>query len=210
MLHSRIDYNRTMPLLQYARVERVGDDGDLVTVKTPRGEIEARRAVSCLLRPVEGDEVLLSSDSRRNGYVLSVLTREQDTPAVMRFDGDVTLHARGGDMSLRCDNTLICQADGLDMAASRAEMAIDDAEIVAREASVAAKRLETVIGGIEQICGTLIQRLGRYFRHTAGHEEKQAGSSTHMVSGTLAVTSENTVMQSRETTRIDGETIQVG
>ncbi|MEG9883601.1 MAG: DUF3540 domain-containing protein [Hyphomicrobiales bacterium] len=209
MLQSRIDTGQTLPLLHYARViEPAGDDG-FMALRTDFGDVAARCAASCLLQPVEGDRVLLSAGHGGN-YVLAVLTRERKGPAVLRFGGDVTIHARGGTMGLECENSLAFQAEQLDIAAPKAIISVDDADIVAREVSLKTSRFEAVIGRVEQICDTLIQRLGRYFRYTAGHEEKQALSSTQLIDDTLAMTSKNTVMQSRETTRIDGENINMG
>ena len=87
--------------------------GATFLVRTDLGDLDAKRAVSCLVAPELHDEVLVSVLGDGRAYVLAVLEREAGARTKLVFEGDVDLSVPRGKLDLRA-------AEGVAIASGKA------------------------------------------------------------------------------------------
>src|SRR5262245_54392599 len=95
----------------FQELGRVVRAGGALRVRTDSGEFDAKRAVSCLVEPEEGDLVLLASTAK-SCHVLAVLEREGSAPTRLVAEGDLTIQAPRGRFA-------IAAQEGIDLASGK-------------------------------------------------------------------------------------------
>lgn len=195
------------PQLEYGTVVSVGEP---LLVAAPFGEIEARRAVGCLIRPEEGDTVLLSVDMSGTSWVLSVLAREGRDATALEIEGDAVLRVKGGGLTVSADTELHCVTGKASLNAEDADVTVGRYQMVARMISTQAERVKHVAGVVDDVSREFTRRVVNYFRFTKEHEDCQSESRRQLVDETMTIQSKNTVITSEEHVKIDGELIHMG
>ena len=195
------------PELEYGVVS---SQGDALTVAVSFGDIEAKRAAGCLIKPENGDSVLVSVDMRGEAWILSVLERAGGTPAAMEFEGDSVLRVKGGGLPVACDTVLACVTGTASLSSESASVTSGRVNVVARVLSSQAERVKNVAGAVDDVSREFTRRVTNYFRFTKEHEDCQAESRRQLVDETMTVQSKNTVITSEEHVKIDGELIHMG
>lgn len=206
------------PSLQYGLV--VADEDEHFVVHTAAGRAPAIQAVSCLVRPRNGDYVLLSTDPFANGFILSVLARENgaQTPTDILIDGPLNLHVKDGGISLTADRDMELAAKGeLAWTSSRLSVHADEGQAHIGKLSFIGQffqgqvqKIKLAADWVDQAFRQWTQRLGNSFRVVEEHEEVQSGSTRHLVDGTMTVHSKNAVHIAEEDVKIDAEQIHLG
>ena len=81
------------------RITAVDQQG-VLTVRTDRGDLRARRAAGCLLEPRADDFVLVAGEPHGACYVLTVLERDEHRQAAIAHDGDLEIKLPKGRLRL--------------------------------------------------------------------------------------------------------------
>jgi hypothetical protein len=199
-----------------ARGRVLEDRGESFILATGYGGLEARRAVSCLVRPQAGDEVLLSIDAGSN-HIIAVLERS-GTDTELDIPGRVTLRASEGSMTLAASGPLSLMssvavgvsAPALQAEAQEGEVHIDRLSLVGRTIKTACEAISLAARTIDQSARQMVQRFGSAFRYVEEHDELQAASARRLVDGTLVVQTENTVHLAEQHIKLDAEQIHLG
>ncbi|PKN63285.1 MAG: hypothetical protein CVU57_19530 [Deltaproteobacteria bacterium HGW-Deltaproteobacteria-15] len=192
------------------------DLGGSFFLATPHGRLEARRAVSCLVRPMAGDEVLLSINGAST-HIISVLERS-GTETELDIPGQVTLRATEGSLtlsaigpiSLTSSAAVGMSAPYLQVQAQEGEVQIERLSFVGRTVKSACEAFSLAARTIDQSARQLVQRLGSAFRYVEEHDELQAGSARQLVDGTMVVQTRNTVHLAEQHIKLDAEQIHLG
>ncbi|MFM2478732.1 DUF3540 domain-containing protein [Celerinatantimonas sp. MCCC 1A17872] len=195
------------PVLEYGFVTQ-SESG--LKIDTDEGQLNAERAVSCLVRPQVGDKVLVSVDSQGMVWVLSILERTPQTQTVLETAGDTVLHVQNGGLTIAPDTNLTCVSPKASLSAAKAEVSVEHLSIVASVYLSQVERIKVVANTIESISQEFTRRVVNYFRFTKEHEECQAESHRQLVDETLAIQSKNTLILSDEDVKIDAELIHMG
>ena len=184
------------------------------------GLARLKTAKSCLMRPVEGDTVLVCSDSTGNGYILAVLEghdldgsgRELVVEGPVRFKvsgGEMNLEADGG-INLATPDKIALASDELDVSASRGRAGIGEMSFAGRFFSSRIEEVRTLARSVDSICQRLVQRLTTSYRYVEEHDEVQAGSSRMLVDGVMSVHTKTTMHTSEGHIKLDAEQIHLG
>lgn len=200
-------HDQANPHLEYGQVVTAGRT---VMVVTSFGEIEAKRAVSCLVRPEEGDSVLLSVDIEGGVWVLSVLVRAGTSPTALELEGDSVLQVNGGSLTVAPETELNCITGKAALQSGEVEVAASSISLTARLLTSNIERVKKVAGTVDDISREFTRRVNNYFRFTKEHEDCQAESRRQLVDETMTIHSKNTVIVSEEHVKIDGELIHMG
>lgn len=209
-------YEKENPYLDYGLIL---DEGPALIVRTSSGDFEAQKAVSCLIEPRPGDQVLVSMDSSAVCHVIAVLTRpDEEAGADLHFSGDVRMRIERGSLQLLADKDLNLAArdnmslasESLDVNTNQANAHIEKLSFVGEFINIQAKRLKTVADVCEQFLSSLTQRLKSSFRSVEEHDESQAGSARYLVDGTMTVNVKNSVHIAEEDVKIDADQIHLG
>lgn len=202
-----IKHDRTGPQLEYGQIV---SEGDLLLVAVPFGEVEAKCAVSCLVRPEKGDSVLLSVDESGAGWVLSVLVRAADSPTSIELEGDSLLRVKGGSLTVSADEELSCLSGRASLHSNEVEVSAGSVSLTSRVFSSNVEYVKRVAGTVDDISREFTRRVKNYFRFTTEHEDCQAQSRRQLTDETLTMQSKNTVIVSEEHVKVDGELIHMG
>jgi len=215
-LAKRIESAQTV--LEYGWVAEAGEESFLVS--TDSGVREAGCALSCLIRPEQGDQVLLSVDGKGNGYILSVLERPDGSNRrkTIRFDGQVCMDIRNGGLQLTAEESLsLASREKLLFASPRFEIDAKHGEIRAERLSFVGRFFQSQIEKIKIVADTMdslfrraVQRMTSSYRYIEEHEEIQSASTRMLIDGTLAVQTKNTMHTAEGHIKIDAEQIHLG
>ncbi|SMF09557.1 DUF3540 domain-containing protein [Desulfovibrio gilichinskyi] len=200
-------HEQVAPQLEYGQIL---SEGDHLKVSTSFGEVEAKCAVSCLVRPEKGDSVLLSLDGLGGAWVLSVLTRAGDTPTSLELEGDSVLRIKGGSLSVVSDEELNCISGKAALHAAKVDISADSVSLTSRLFVSNVEKVKRVAVTIDEISQEFTRRVKNYFRFTKEHEDCQAESRRQLVDETMTIHSKNTIIVSEEHVKIDGELIHMG
>ncbi len=195
------------PQLEYGQVIAVDKD---VTVATCYGEFTAQRAVSCLIRPEVGDQVLLSMDMQGGVWILSVLSRAADTITALEMQGDTSLRVMGGGLTIAADTEFNCVSSHTSMQAGHIEVLAESMSLTTHFFSSHASRVKRAAEYVDDVCKEFTRQVVNYFRITREHEDCQAESRRQLVEETLTVQSKNAQIVSEEQVKIDGELLHLG
>lgn len=211
----KIEYPQ--PVLAYATVASV-DDQDLM-VRTPAGQMRARRAASCLLAPAQGDQVLLSEDHFGRTYVLAVLERaEGQTDNRLCLNGATRLEVSGGELTITAEQGVglaspahvsLASAE-LNVHAARADIGLEETHMAGKSFSASIERIRTVARSVDSFFHNWVQRLSSCFRYVRELDETQAATARQLVEGTLTVQTGNSVHLAEGHVKIDAEQIHLG
>ena len=218
MQHLAKQQEQLQPFLTYGDVT-AGEAGRY-TVQTDFGPVPAAAAAGCLMQPMTGDRVLISTDGEAETYILTVLQRARDgaAPARLVFDGQVDLVVNGGglrlaadaDLSLASGAKMALAADRLAVHAGSGEAAIERLSFVSRTFQGQVKRIKLVANTVENTFRRLTQRLQDAFRFVEDQEEIQTGSTRYLVEDTLTMNARNAVHMAEEIVTINAEQVHLG
>ena len=206
-----------VPNLEYGQV--ISEDSDRIMVETPFGTLRAEKAVSCLVRPVTGDTVLLSTDMSGRCYILSVLERtDMQKETELALEGDTALHVAGGSLRISSDKSLLASgAESLEMAANRVSVNAHEGEAnISRMTFLGSvfytqlNKVVTVAKAVEHTFKRFTQRFENCERYVEDHEEVQTGSTRYLVEDTMTTHAKNTMNVSEELHTMQAEQIHMG
>lgn len=206
-----------MLALGYAVVDSA-TDGHLF-VQTPNGRVRARKAASCLLAPVTGDQVLLSEDNFGRAYILAVLERPDDlTENRLTLDGPTHLVVNDGDLTLSAEKGVTMaspahvalSAAELQVHAARADIGLEETTVAGTSLNASFERIRTVARSMDSFIRSWVQRMSSCFRYVREVDETQAASARQLVEGTLTVQTGNSVHMAEGHIKIDAEQIHLG
>jgi hypothetical protein len=186
-------------------------------IRSRLGEVQARRAASCLIEPALGDEVLVVHHER-GSHVLAVLERDEETPARLSAEGDLEIAAPAGKIS-------VCGKDGVNVvtpgeatiAAGSARICAEQGELVIGALAYVGDRLtahvdrvKTVAQSMETVAGRWVQRLERAYRFISRSEVVRAEYLDYEARAAFHVKAQATLVNSAGLTKIDGSQIHLG
>jgi hypothetical protein len=180
-----------------------------------RGELRARRAVSCLVEPQLHDFVLLGGQGR-TAYVLAVLERESpDATIAVEGNLDVKTNERfrvvakeGVDIVSSKDVNMMANEIGIH--ASRAKLFAS--EILAIGSEVVGELANVKLRGtfFDKVYERVSERVQRSFRRVEEIDQLKAKQMDYLAEETLCLRSENMVAVAKDLVKVDGEQIHFG
>ncbi|NUP06705.1 MAG: DUF3540 domain-containing protein [Polyangiaceae bacterium] len=196
-------------------------EGTTFIVRSDRGDLRCRRAVSCLVEPMLHDFVMaggqLSGASGAGAtYVLAVLERESPN-AQLSCEGDLSLKV-GAKLQ-------VVASEGLDLVTPRhmnmtaAEVGIHTSrakvfasEILAIGSEIVGELANVKLKGtfFDKVFERVTERVQRSFRRVDEIDQLKAKQMDYLAEETLCLRSENMVAVAKELVKVDGEQIHFG
>lgn len=204
------DIQETMELtarveLMEAWVERAEEAA--FTVRIGARLMAASVAPSCLLRPEEGDRVLVSH-SRRATSIIAVLERG-DGEACLVVEGGTPLRLRGTEIALESSSVSVLASEALRLHAGRATVRAHSLQLVADAMTMAAGAIRTVADSVDAVADRVTEHFVRSFRRVE-REHVEAGDLTSRCTGIHETSGDAVVVVGRRVAKIDGGQIQIG
>lgn len=199
-------------------------------VDTDNGVFSCERADGCLLRPNVGDLVLAATAGPDGqGFVLSVIKRQERNKAVAELDvqgelhiktrgGNLNITSQGGDLNLAADKdlSLFAVADAaiagqtLTAGAQTAELKAGRVSVVARLFTGSYKTVSLAAGAVEHAFTSLTQKLRNAVRMVEEHDEVLVGSARLAVEESYTVQTKNEMHSAEEIIKLDAEEVHLG
>jgi len=191
-------------------VQALPGDGYLVEAQAGGGRWRCTRAASCLLQPGIGDTVLVAGPQRDHVYLIAVITQAAPGHSHLVVNGDLTLHARDGGISLQADTRLALQSPALDLQARQADVEIADMDYRGAEVRITTLAARFVGRTFEAVLDRLSVLTRSSFRLTEEVEQVRAGQIDYQAEQTLRLHAKNTLVSSKELVKVDAEQIHMG
>ena len=201
---------------QVGTVQRVGPDG--VVVRTDTGEVVAKRATSCLVEPVVGDDVLVASDGAAASFVLAVLERAPGAASTLSVEGDLTVRAAAGKLTFAAQNgvdlvsasTVSIVASALDVNAADATFAMRTVDFLSDGLRARVGKIKLAAESLDAVLERFTQRVKRSYRTVDEIDQVRAERIDHVAKKELSLHAENVLVTAEQLAKVDGEQIHIG
>jgi hypothetical protein len=177
----------------------------------------ARRAISCLVRPEPGDQVLITRTSGEL-WVLAILSRNGGAPIRLAAEGDLEITAERGRLALTggtgidlaTPNIARITAGTIALHARTARAVIDDVVHVGKQLATYVERVKLVGQAIESVIDRVMMRAKRSYRFIEEGDHLRCADLDHRASETLHLNAGNAFVTARGVVKLDGEQIHMG
>jgi hypothetical protein len=191
--------------LFYARVDDEKQDGFAVSLNDGH-TLFAQRAAGCLLAPETGDEVLLVAGAG-NAFILSVLTRQEDTGRIT-LPGTSTIE--GNEITLTGRRGVALEAPRISLTGLLGEASFSGLSLLSRWCDVRVERITSVAEIWNRTIGRLTERIRDSYRKIENTEQTKAGRIRTIVKERFSVASKNADLNAEEEVKLDGKKIHIG
>jgi len=186
-------------------------------VQTPHGLLTATVAVSCLLKPLAGDRVLLAKDEQAY-FILAVLTRAPGQNSTVELPADSTLHCPHGRLSLAAVEGIdVLGGQGITLYGQKLHMQgkqvnVDAAELalLGKRASLHAQSVSLQAETMSSVVGQVIQRFKSCCRWVEQAEIVNTGELLHKVRRLFSLRARQATLTAESDVKIDAKRIHMG
>jgi hypothetical protein len=191
-----------------AGVVSVDDDGATAGVEFSGARRQATVAISCLVRPLPGDRVLLYCDASRT-FVLNVLEREGANWSVVSLPGRGNLSIEGETVAIAARQRMSLRADSIDLQSKLLAVLAERATWIGKLYTLIADRLRSSAQVQETSADTLTVKAVERFAIVDRMDSLQAEMQATKISGVATETAHSKVISVTEDVRIDGKRVLV-
>lgn len=192
-------------------------EGGVITVRTKRGDLRAKRAVGCLVEPKEDDFVLVAGDPSGACYVLSVLEREGEGTSIA-CEGDLEIKLRSGrfrvasqeGIDLVSAKDVSVAAGGLNVHARAGSFVLEQLSYLGSTVRAELEKIKVQGGVLDTVMERVSQRVKRSFRTVEEIDQVNAERIDYAAKQTMTLRGENAIITAKELVKMDGEQIHVG
>lgn len=182
------------------------------------GDIKhAQKAFSCIIDPRPDDVVICSEDVDGQVYLLGVIARPGDQKASISFPSDTCIRTDRGGLSLNSDDHVSITSKQMNCFSQKAihkshEAVISYDKVIASgdELQAGFKTVRLISNLINTMAKQVIDKFKGYIRQTENNDMVKSGQMTRQTEGLYAMDSKHTIMNSKKSTKIDGEKILMG
>jgi len=207
----------SMPVHAIGTLVSSGEAGRYM-VETEVVTVRARRAVSCLLEPEPGDEVLVSGPTPECVYVIAVLERRGVAPANIVFVGDTRLAVSGGSLSLKADGAVLVDSgerlaltsNAFTLRARQATMLIDRLNAVGKDLTASIGQVKLIGNLLESFVDRITQFAKNSLRVVEGADHVRSGVADYQAEQTMSLRGRQLLATAEELVKIDGGQIHLG
>ncbi|OZI35306.1 hypothetical protein CEG14_09390 [Bordetella genomosp. 1] len=184
--------------------------GPEYVVRTDTRQWRCRRAASCLLAPVPGDEVLVSGPDEDRVYIIAVTLQTDPSVARLQVEGELVLGARAG-ITLDSAAALRLQArERLELQAPVADCAVDTLSYRGKEARLTVGQVRLTGRIYELVVDKLVQMARNALRLTEETDQTRVGVLDMEARQTARLHGTYNVVTGEELVKVDGRQIHMG
>ncbi len=192
------------------------EDQGIFTVVTPAGLIGAQRAAGCILRPEEGDLVLVAQGDSGGAYILSVLERAGNCAAILDVAGDMTVRSSGRtsvggkDVAVEADEKAWISSPSFSLKTGEGNIEAGTLSLLGKAARVEVERVRTVLGSLDSSVGRVMENIRRRYSRIEEFADERYGRLRCLVRDALSLKGRSVKIDAKERVAIDGERIDIG
>jgi len=176
------------------------------------------RAASCLLKPEEGDTVLLSGPDRHRVYLIAVIEQADASASRIDVPGDLTLGGGAGAVSIESSTNVRVQSGAtLEMASAQWTMQADEGHcrvnemhFIAQSADATVGRLRMVGKVLETVADRIVQMARNTLRLVDEIDQVRVGHLDCKATDTVRIHGQHTIVTGKELVKVDASQIHMG
>jgi hypothetical protein len=187
-------------------------------IREGRTERWATRAVSCLVHPEEGDEVLLATLDDGRTFLLAVLTRSATTATTLSTEGDLRIAPRGGACAIHADQGVTLESPAhIQLRAGSLALQAQAGQFLFGKVSALANSLVARLNDA-QVSGTTLATVAEQITQTARRclrkvtelDQLRADRADWRTEKELTLRAENLLTGIRKLAKIDAKQVHIG
>ncbi len=190
---------------------------DIITVNIAGDIKTAKKAFSCIIDVNPGDIVICADNHDGNTYILGIIERPGTRTMNMSFPGDAKVQTMQGSLQINAHDSIGIASANVNCFSKKvvhkshdAIISYEHATAEGHELQASFKTVQFISNLINTMARQVISRFKGYIRHTEGSDMVNAGQMTQQSRGLFSVDAKHTIMNSRESTKIDGKKILMG
>jgi hypothetical protein len=191
-----------------AQVVAMGEDGLSATLTLDGGVADAAVAVSCLVRPMVDDLVLVLREGSRN-YVLGVLERPGANWAVVALPGRGNMSIEGETLALSVTQRMSLRAQSIDLQAKLLTVLADTSSWIGKLYTLIADRFRLSSQTHETSADTLTVQAVDRFAIVDRVDSLKTNTQVVKVEGIAAESAHSRTITVTEDLRMDGKRVTV-
>lgn len=169
-----------------------------------------QRAASCLLQPALHDTVLLASDGEKI-WLLAVLERARPMDvAQLKVTGDLCISSEQGTLSLSSDQQVAIDSNTFQLDAEEGKCNVTSMHYCGQELSAWVGVSRWMGETCESLWRTVTQISQSLFRQVKNVEHVRAGQIDYQAEDFVRMHARNTLITSKDITKLDSEQIHLG
>ncbi len=179
----------------------ISAENGLLRVCLAQGQVlELKRAAACLIEPEAGDSVLVYDPGAGQGYVLSVLEKQQPD-SKLAFPGDVRVSAR---------NLHLNAEDTLNLEARQGQARFVFFGLVAASLDAKVQKVVSVCDAIRSTARSCVQHLRDSFRRVDNVDSVEAARIRQRATKRYTLDAADATLRAENDMKMDGERIHIG
>jgi hypothetical protein len=193
-------------------------DKKIYTVETHSGTYYARQAISCLIKPLPGDKVLVTGNLVDDFYILAVLERKDRKKRTLVFHGDVDFKVKDGRLTIAAPEGIdLASAKDIGIASSELNINSVNSEIRIHRLIFSGgfwlgqvEKIRLIITTFDSMVERLTQRIKRSYRTVEEIDRLRAGRLDYLIDKLLSLRGKYSMLTAKEDVKIDAERIHMG
>lgn len=188
------------------------------SVRTDRGDLAAKRAVSCLVEPERDDRVLAALLGGGECFILAVLERREGAAATITHDGDLSVRLPRGRYGVVAQKGVsVTSAEDVSIVTGTASVTAVDGTVAVRRLSIVGQLAQAEIEKVKLFAGSFdslleraSQRVKRSYRVVEEIDQLRAHAVDYAARAVMRLHGKNTVVTSEELVKVDAQQIHMG
>lgn len=183
--------------------------GQMAVIELEGVRIDAAVAVSCLIRPLVDDRVLVAR-GEAGTFVLAIIERGAPNYATLALPGQGNLAIEGETLSLRARQRLALKAESLDLRTRALTILADKATWLGKALTALVERWHVSAKTQEVSADTLTVKAGTRVAIVDELDTLRAQAQTVKIAGIASETAQSRVIAVTDDLRMDGKRITMG
>lgn len=207
--------------LSYDPVQLIGTvrfiNGERFTVNCDGADWVCPQALSCLVAPQVGDQVIISGPDRDRVYLIAIISRSSNAPVSLSIRGDLAISSTTGSVSLHsAAGTRISSDTELSLRSAHYQQTNDTARFTVGQMSYAGETVEATVGKttfFSSIVSLLADRINSVtrlcFRHVKEVDHVRAQTIDYEAEKLTRVHGGYTTLTAQDVMKINGDQIHM-
>ncbi len=190
---------------------------DEIIINMAGETIRAKKTFSCIIDPQPDDIIICAENENGMVYILGIIERPATQKMNISFPSDVAFQANQGSLNIHSsDNVTIASKDVNFLSkkvihkSHEAIVSYNNITANGNELQASFKTVRLISNLINTMAKQVIDRFKGYIRSTEDSDMVKAGQMTRHADGLYSMDSTHTIMNSKKSTKIDGEKILMG
>jgi len=190
---------------------------DEIIINMAGDKIKAKKAFSCFIDPEPGDIIICNESETGKVYILGIIERPGTKKISISFPSDAQIKTKRGSLSINspdsvsiASNNVNCFSKKVIHKSHEAILSYDNITASGSELQASFKTVRLISNLINTMAKQVIDKFKGYIRSTEDSDMVKAGHMARQVDGLFSIDSKHTIMNSKKSTKIDGEKILMG